>query len=66
LVVQQREVRATMQEMKAFDVPKRIREALAGLEREFKDYKIDNISVGIEAGIPSGFKGSVQIKLTKK
>jgi len=66
LVVQPREVRITIQEMKAFDVPKRIREALEGLEREFKDYEISNVSVGIEAGIPCGFKGSIQVMLKKK
>ena len=66
MAIQPKEVTATVQEMKAFDVPKRIREALEGLEREFKDYKINNIKVGIEAGIPAGFKGSVQITLTKK
>jgi hypothetical protein len=52
--------------MKVFNIPKRIREALESLEREFQDYKIDNVSVGIEAGIPSGFTGSVQVTLTKK
>ena len=66
MTTQRKEVAATMQEMKAFDVPKRIREALEGLEREFTDYKINNVKVGIEAGVPSGFKGSVQITLTKK
>jgi len=52
--------------MKVFNVPKRIKEALEGLEREFKDYEINNVSVGIEAGVPSGFKGSVQVTLKKK
>jgi hypothetical protein len=66
LVVQPREVRRTIEEMKVFDVPKRIREALEGLEKEFKDYEINNVSVGIEAGFPSGFKGSVQVTLKKK
>lgn len=59
-------VEVTLQEMKVFNIPKRIREALESLEREFQDYKIDNVSVGIEAGIPSGFTGSVQVTLTKK
>jgi len=66
LAVQSKKVRITIREMKAFDVPKRIREALEGLEKEFKDYEINNVSVGIEAGIPSGFKGSVQVTLKKK
>jgi hypothetical protein len=66
LAIQSKEVTATLQEMKVFDVPKRIREALEALEREFKDYKINNIQIGIEAGIPAGFKGSVQVTLTKK
>ena len=66
MAVQPREVRITIRAMKAFDAPKRIREALEGLEKEFKDYEINNVSVGIEAGIPSGFKGSVQVTLKKK
>ena len=66
MAVQSKKVRITIREMKAFDVPKRIREALEGLEKEFKDYEINNVSVGIEAGIPSGFKGSVQVTLKKK
>jgi len=66
LTSQPKEVTATLQEIKAFDVPRRLREALEGLEREFKEYKINNIKVGIEAGLPAGFKGSVEITLTKK
>jgi hypothetical protein len=66
LATQEKQVTAMVQEMKVFDVPRRIREALEGLEKEFKDYRIGDIKVGVEAGIPAGFKGSVQVTLIKK
>ncbi len=59
-------VTATVESMRVFNVPKRIREALEGIEKEFKEYKIDNVQVAVEAGFPSGFTGSVQVTLTKK
>jgi hypothetical protein len=55
-----------IEEIKIFDVHRRIREALDKLEQEFRDYKIDEIDVGIELGFPSGVKGSLSTKLTKK
>ena len=59
-------VEVLMEEMKLFNVPKRIRGLLKGLEKEFTDYHIDNVTIGVEAGIPSGIKGSVQVALKKK
>jgi hypothetical protein len=63
---QKEKVNATVQEAKLFNIPKRLREALEGLEKEFKEYKIDEIALTVEAGIPSGFKGSVEATLKKK
>lgn len=59
-------VQITLEEMKLFDVPKRIREALEGLEKEFKEYKIEDVTVGVELGFPSGVKGSLSAKFSKE
>lgn len=60
------EVEATLEDMKIFDVQRRIKEALERLEKEFKDYKIDTVDAGIELGFPSGIKGSLTVSLKKK
>jgi len=59
-------IEAKIEEIKLFDVQKRIREALEGLEREFKEYKTTELNIGIEVGIPSGVKGSISVKLEKR
>jgi hypothetical protein len=60
------EVERTIEEIKLFDVPRRIREALEGLEKEFKEYKISEVNIGIELGFPAGVKGSLSVKLSKE
>ena len=58
-------VKITIEEMKLFDAPKRIREALEGLEKEFEEYKMEDVTVGVELGFPSGVKGSLSVKFSK-
>lgn len=63
-----RAVRVTVEDRKIFNVSGRMKKALETLEKEFKEYEITNIniSVGFEAGIPSGVTGSVQVTLAPK
>ena len=58
-------VTTKIEEIKLFDVPRRIREALEGLEKEFKEYKIEEVDIGVEIGFPSGVKGSLSVELKK-
>jgi hypothetical protein len=58
-------VEVTLEEIKLFDVHRRIREALERFEKEFPKYKIDEINAGIELGFPSGVKGSLSVTLKK-
>ena len=60
------EVEATIENMRIFNVQRRIREALERLEKEFTDYEIDTVDAGIELGFPSGIKGSLAVSLKKK
>jgi len=55
-----------IENIKLFNVEKRIRKALERLEKEFSDYKIDEVSAGIELGFPSGAKGLLNVTLKKK
>jgi len=59
-------VEATVEEIKLFDVERRIREALERLEKEFTDYKIDTVEAGLELGFPSGVKGFLKVSFKKK
>jgi len=63
--MREEEVKMTIEEMELFDAPKRIREALKGLEKEFKDYKMGEVTIGVELGFPSGVKGTLSAKFTK-
>ena len=60
------EVETTIEDMKLFDVHRRIREALERFEKEFPRYQIDNVKAGVELGFPSGVKGSLSVTLVKK
>jgi len=61
-----KEVAVVIEEIKFFNVEKRIREALERLEKEFTDYRIDEVSAGLELGFPSGVKGLLNVTLKKK
>jgi RNase H-fold protein (predicted Holliday junction resolvase) len=45
-----------------------IKKAIANLEKEFKEYKVSNIIVGVSvtASLPPSITGSVSATLTKK
>jgi len=60
------DVEATVEDMRLFDVERRIREALERLEKEFTDYNIDTVDAGLELGFPSGVKGFLKVSLKKK
>jgi hypothetical protein len=47
---------------------KQIRKAIENLEKEFKEYKVSNITVGVSvtASVPPSLTGSVSATLTKK
>jgi len=61
-----KEVAVVIENIELFNIQKRIREALERLEKEFTDYKIGEVSAGLELGFPSGVKGFLNVKLTKK
>ena len=64
-VMREEEVQMTIEEMQLFDAPKRIREALQGLEKEFKDYKMGEVTIGVEVGFPAVVKGTLSATFTK-
>jgi uncharacterized protein YjaZ len=47
---------------------KQIKKAIENLEKEFKEYKVSNITVGVSitASLPPSLTGSVSATLTKK
>jgi len=61
-----KEVEVVIENMELFNIEKRIREALGRLEKEFFDYKIDEVNAGLELGVPSGVKGFLNVKMKKK
>lgn len=63
--MKEKTVEVTLEEMRLFDIHRRIREALERFEKEFPKYKIDEINATVELGFPSGVKGSLSVKLKK-
>ena len=59
------EIERQITDIKLFDAPKRIREALEGLKKEFQEYDVSEIDIGIELGFPTGVKGTLSTKLVK-
>lgn len=64
--MENKEINVALENIKLFNIEKRIREALERLEKEFTDYEIKEVEAGLELGFPSGVKGFLNVELKKK